>query len=105
MRVTGVCIDGDTTRRRADLGKTLLEIQTVNGSKLEHPFVVQFSRAAKEVLKPKDGDTFDYYAHEWGEFGGVVAIPQELGIENPQLASDGFHLYVSGSCKHFGSAP
>ncbi len=91
VRVTGVCIDGDKTRRKADLGKTLLEIRIVNGSKLEHPFVVQFSRAAKDVLKPKDGDSFDYFAHEWGEFDGIVTIPDGLGIDRPIVANDGFY--------------
>ena len=90
VRVTGICIDGDKTRRRADLGKTLLDIRTVNGSKLENPFVVQFSRAAKDVPKPKDGDRIDYYAHEWGEFDGIVTIPDGLGIDKAIVANDGF---------------
>ena len=91
VRITGVCIDGEKTRRRADLGKTLLEVRTVNGTKLEQPFIVAFLRAAKDVPKPKDGDAVDYYAHEWGEFDGVVTIPKELEIQDPMVANDGFH--------------
>ena len=91
VRITGVCLDGSKTRRRADLGKTLLEIQTVNGTKLQRPFIVPFLRAAKGIAKPKDGDAFDYYAHEWGEFDGVVTIAKELEIERPMVANDGFH--------------
>ena len=91
VRITGTCIDGQRTRRQADLGKTLLEIRTVNGSKLDRPFVVPFLRAAKDVPKPKDGDVFDFYAHEWGTFDGVVSIPKDLGIDRLPVANDGFH--------------
>ncbi len=30
VRITGTAVDGDTTRRKRDRGKTLLEIHTVN---------------------------------------------------------------------------
>lgn len=90
VRITGTCIDGDRTRRRADLGKTLLEVRTVNGKELEHPFIVPFLRAAKDVPKPVDGDRFDYYAHEWGAFDGIVSIPDEFAIDQPMVANDGF---------------
>jgi hypothetical protein len=91
VRITGVCIDGEKTRRRADLGETLLEIRTVDGTKLERPFTVPILRTANDVRKPKDGDSFDYYAHEWGVFDGVVTIPKELEIHHPMVANDGFH--------------
>ena len=91
VRITGVCLDGSKSRRRTDSGKTLLEIRTVNGSRLERPFVVPFSRVAKGVSKPKNGEAFDYYAHEWGEFDGIVAIPKDLNIDVPQVANDGFY--------------
>ena len=91
VRITGTCIDGDRTRRRADLGKTLLEVRTVNGKELEHPFVVPFLRAAKDIPTPVDGDSFDYYVHEWGAFDGFVSIPSELAIDQPMVANDGFH--------------
>lgn len=91
VRITGTCLDGKRTQRRANLGKTLLEIRTVNGKELERPIIVPFGRAAKEVTKPEDGDVFDYYAHEWGAFDGVVEIPKSLGIDQPMVANDGFH--------------
>ncbi|WP_442511097.1 hypothetical protein SH528x_002762 [Novipirellula sp. SH528] len=91
VRITGICVDGDRTRRRADVGKTLLEIRAVNGTPLKRPFVVPFERAAVEVTKPNDGDLFDYYAHEWGTFDGIVAVPKDLGLHKPMVANDGFH--------------
>ncbi|WP_396160177.1 hypothetical protein [Flavobacterium sp.] len=91
VRITGRCINGDGTHRRADLGKTLLEVRTVNEKELEHPFVVPFLRAAKDVPTPADGDSFDYYAHEWGAFDGIVSIPKDLAIDQPMVANDGCH--------------
>lgn len=91
VRITGTCIEGDRTRRRADLGKILLEVRTVNGKELENPFVVPFLRTAKDVPTPADGDSFDYYAHEWGTFDGIVSIPNDLAIDQPMVANDGFH--------------
>jgi len=91
VRVTGVAIDGSTTRRRADEGKMLLEIATVNGETLEQPFTVPFSRAAKQIAYPSHGQRFDYYVHEWGEFDGIVTIPDGLGIDASLVANDGFH--------------
>ncbi len=91
VRITGICVDGDRARRRADVGKTLLEIRAVNGTPLKRPFVVPFERAAVEVTKPNDGDLFDFDAHEWGTFDGIVAVPKDLGIHKPMVANDGFH--------------
>ncbi len=91
VRITGVCLDGKRARRKAYINKTLLEIRVVNGKPLECPFVLPFERAAKDVKKPTDGESFDYYAHEWGEFDGIVEIPKALGIDQPIVAHDGFH--------------
>lgn len=91
VRVTGTAIDGDTTRRRADLGKTLLSIETVNGLALAKAAVFTFHRAAKDVKKPDAGDRFDYFVHEYGKFDGVVDVPKGLGIEPADFANSGFH--------------
>lgn len=91
VRITGVCLDGKRTRRKAYINKMLLEIRVANGKPLERPFVVPFERAAKDVRKPSDGESFDYYAHEWGEFDGIVEIPKALGVDQPMVAHDGFH--------------
>ena len=91
VRVSGVVIDGDSTRRRVNLGKTLLEVQTVDGEKLQRPMQFEYSRARKEIPKPLPGQRFDYYVHEYGAFDGVVDIPEELEIEEVPVANDGFH--------------
>jgi hypothetical protein len=91
VRVAGVSVDGGTTRRRVDVGKTLLRITTVNGTKLKQPFTFPFARAAKGVTKPEPGERFDYYVHEWGAFDGTVHVPESLGIDRPMIANDGFH--------------
>ena len=66
VRVTGIAIDGDTTRLKRDMGKTLLEIHTVNGELLEEKILFDFHRAAKSVVKPNAGEEFDFYVHEYG---------------------------------------
>lgn len=101
VRVTGETLDGNTTRRKADEGKTLLRIVTVNGHELAKPVVFEFLRARASVKKPVRGDKFDYYVHEYGAFDGVVTPPKELGIEEIKVANDGFyyrrHLTVHAS--------
>jgi hypothetical protein len=99
VRVTGVAVDGNTTEMKAYAGKTLLRVGTVNGKELVEPVVFEFGRAAATVKKPAPGDKFDYYAHEYGEFDGLVAPPKELGIDSPpRLAGTAFgyrrHLTV-----------
>lgn len=92
VRVTGEAFDGSTTRLRADLGKTLLQIVTVNGTKLAEPVVFEFLRAPDSVKKPAAGERFDYYVHEYGHFDGVVTPPEELGIKGSgPMANDGFY--------------
>jgi hypothetical protein len=91
VRVTGTCLSGDSTRSKADAGKTLLQVQAVNGKTLERPFTFAFFRADKEITKTKPGDAIDYYVHEWGEFDGMVSIPDDLGINDSIVPNDGFH--------------
>jgi len=91
VRVTGEAFDGNTTGWKADLGKTLLRIVTVNGKELAKPVVFEFPPVKASVKKLSPGDKFDYYVHEYGEFSGVVTPPKELGIETQQGANDGFH--------------
>ncbi len=91
VRLTGVSVSGDETRRKADSGQTLLRIETVNGKQLKKSVYFTFRRAAKGIEKPTIGLEFDYYIHEWGSFDGVVDPPKELGIEEETLAHDGFH--------------
>ena len=73
------------------MGTTLLEIHTVNGDKLEKKVLFKFQRASKSVARPKVGENFDFYVHEYGTFDGVVVPPNELGIDSPIVANDGFH--------------
>jgi len=90
IRVTGMTVDGEETRRKADSRETLLKIETVNGEQLATPVYFTFRRAADGIDKPESGKPFDYYVHEWGSFDGVVEPPKELGIETPVVAHDGF---------------
>ena len=45
VHVTGIAVDGKTTRMKRDMGKTLLEIHTVNGEKLKTKASFEFRRA------------------------------------------------------------
>jgi hypothetical protein len=76
VRVTGVCVDGDTVGK-LHAGEAVLHIETVNGRKLPEPVEVVFDRAAAEVPRPKPGQRFDYYVHEYGHFDGRVTAPEE----------------------------
>lgn len=91
VRVTGRASSGDETRRKALVGKTLLNIETVDGQPLETPTWFEFGRAPKEIERPLPGDKFDYYVHESGSFDGVVEPPRELKIDSPVVAHDGFY--------------
>ena len=91
LRVTGISVDGDETRFRADAGETLLKIETVNGKQLAKAVYFTFRRAANGIDKPEFGTPFDYYVHEWGSFDGFVEPPRELGIKKLPIANDGFH--------------
>ncbi len=86
VRVTGVAIDGGSTPRKADAGKTLLQIETVDGRKLTQPITFEFQRAANGIARPAPGQRFDYVVHEWGLFDGVAQWP---GVS--AIASDGFY--------------
>lgn len=86
VRVTGLAVSGESTQRRADAGKTLLQVEAVDGRQLGQPITFEFQRAANGISKPAPGQRFDYVAHEWGVFDGVVQLP---GV--PAIASDGFY--------------
>ena len=62
----------------------------MNGKELADPAVFAFHRAPASIPKPRSGERFDYYVHEYGEFDGVVTPPKELGIETIEIANDGF---------------
>jgi hypothetical protein len=79
VRVTGVCIDGDLISQKLYAGKTVLRVEAVNGRKLPGPTDFFFDRAAGGVPKPKPGQRFDYTAHEYGSFDGIVRVPEEPG--------------------------
>ena len=98
VRVTGEAFDGNTTQAKADAGKTLLRIVTVNGKELAKPVVFAFLRAPDSVKKPAPGEKFDYYVHEYGEFEGLVTPPKELGIDTPPLPAGTafcYHHYLT----------
>jgi hypothetical protein len=78
VRVTGICIDGDTFRAKAYAGKMLLRVEAVNGRKLAEPTDFFFNRADDGVPTPKPGERFDYNAHEYGAFDGVVRTPEKV---------------------------
>jgi hypothetical protein len=85
----------DSFRRKAQAADKLLEINTCNGRKLEQPFIVAFDRRSKEIPSIKPGEEFDYWVHEWGEFDGDVASPAELGLDELDVANDGFYYRPS----------
>ena len=91
VRVTGTVRDNKEMRPKLLSGKTLLNIETVDGQPLETPTWFEFGRAQKEIEQPLPGDKFDYYVHEYGSFDGVVEPPRELKIDSPGVAHDGFY--------------
>jgi hypothetical protein len=91
VRVSGIVVDGNSPRVKALDGKTLLRIETVNGSTLGEPATFQFGRAARDIKEPQPGERFDFFVHEHGAFDGVVDPPRELNIDHPNFAHDGFY--------------
>jgi len=98
VRVTGEGCERPVSRK-ADEGKTLIRIVTVNGKKLANPVIFEFLRGASSVKKPAPREKFDYYVHEYGAFDGVVEPPEGLGINRTGLQHDGFH-YRRGLTVH-----
>lgn len=96
VRVTGISVDGNTTRAKGDEGNTLLEVQRVNGKKLDRPYTFRDYRyqLADREGPPVPGGRFDYYAYEEGRFSGYVEPPKELGFERRPIANDGFYYHA-----------
>ncbi len=87
VRVAGVSTRGGT---KADSEKIFLQIDTVNGKRLERPVEFPFYRAASEIKKPHPGKRFDYDVHEYGIFDGVVERPGSLDAAPMETAYDRF---------------
>lgn len=79
------------------MGKTLLKIETVDRQPLKDNVTFEFDPGGRhvKVTKPKPGERFDFYVHEYGAFDGVVDIPAGIGIERVVVASDGFYYRPS----------
>jgi hypothetical protein len=91
VRIRGIAVDGNTTRRKVDAAKTLLRITSVNGQQIQPAILLPFGNSSADVPPPKPKDTFDYYAHECGSFAGVVDMPKNIPIHKQMIAHDGFH--------------
>lgn len=93
VRVTGVTVDGNSTRSRIDAHKTLLEIHTVNGIVLKRPIVFDHPYVRDRSTLPKPGTAFDYFVHESGAFTGIVDVPKGVQSNQPIVANNGFHYH------------
>jgi hypothetical protein len=71
VTIEGVVADDSYRIMRADLGHTLLRVQTVGGKKLLKEQVFHFGNAPAEIEKPKVGSKFKYIGYETGGFTGT----------------------------------
>ncbi|MFO0882636.1 MAG: hypothetical protein U0894_00345 [Pirellulales bacterium] len=87
VRITGKSLGKDQSRSKALEGVTWLEIETVNGKKLERSIKRfhyrgisgMYSKVASPVLEK--GEPFDFYVYETCGYHGLVDIPKELDHE------------------------
>ncbi|MEM9701451.1 MAG: hypothetical protein AAF907_03290, partial [Planctomycetota bacterium] len=96
VKVTGIAVDGDTTGWKADLGRTLLRITSVNDARLKHSVTFRYFTGNLDdggTFDPQPGDRFTVWVHEEGGFSGVVEMPRELrGGDRFAFAHDGFYF-------------
>lgn len=102
VRITGKSLGEDKSHMKAYEGVTWLEIESVNGKKLERPikrfhyrFIdSSYSTAESPVLE--EGAPFDFYVYETCGYNGFVQMPDELKLELlPGLAGRGFRFDMS----------
>ena len=92
VRVTGVCVDGTTTRIKEYKGKVLLKIDTVDGVPKAKPSSYPHPGRVGDRELPRPGDRFDYFVHEWGEFTGRVDLPEGVEPAGPEESIGSFRF-------------
>ena len=92
LEVEGVVVEDDYQRSKADMGKTLLRIEKLNGNKLREEVVLSLATFSfTETDKPKPGSRFNYLGHQTGQMEG---IPEDAFKVMPLVTTRGYHLYV-----------
>lgn len=102
VRITGKSLGEDQSGAKSFEGVTWLEIETVNGKKLERSIkrfhyrgISGFYSAAESPMLEK-GEPFDFYVYETCGYHGFVQIPDELKRELfPRVAARGFGFDMS----------
>lgn len=90
VTIEGVVADGDFTRKKADVGGTLLRIQSVDGKPLQSEVIYHFAPSSLvKIAKPTVGSRFKYRGYETGEFSGSPA--GEFQFTGP-YATTSFHF-------------
>jgi hypothetical protein len=93
VTVEGVVAEGDFTRKKSDVGATLLRIQKVDGRPLKHEVIFHFSPSSMVTIeKPAVGSRFKYVGYETGAFTGTP--PGEFKYTGP-FATTTYHFATS----------
>lgn len=104
IRIEGVAVADSHRRAKADVGKTLLQVETVDGKKLNKAvIVVMHSFAFAPIEKPDPGKRFEYAGYETG---GMTGIPAEAFQLMPVATTTAYHFEVYfQACKDLSKNP
>lgn len=90
VEIEGRIVTDRDTRRRAHLGKKLIEVEWVGEKRLEKPVVLLVSMFAfAKVELPKRGTVVRFRGYETGGFSG---IPKDAFKDLPAVATTNYHF-------------
>lgn len=91
--VEGVAADENYRRRKADAGKLLLRVKSVNGKQLKDEIIFDFRVfPGAGVENPAAGAKFKYVGYETGGFSGA---PEKAFDYVPRVPTQGFYFGTS----------
>ena len=92
VRVTGRTVDGDQLRLKEFSGKTVLQIERVDGKLLSSPMLFPFQAFLDMIDDPAAGRRFEYIGYETGAFTGR---PQGTFDHVPPIPSTAWRFSTS----------
>jgi hypothetical protein len=91
--VEGVIADENYTKRKADVGKSLLRVRAVNGKPLKEEVIFDFSPfSGADIRNPEVGARFKYTGYETGGFSG---LPEQAFDYVPRVPTAGYYFSTS----------
>jgi len=91
VKINGTVVPDECRKRKADLGKTLIEVSQVNGSPLPKKTVVEAAFLVAKQDLPSPGSPITCIGYETGGYHGV---PPGTFDHVPPMTAEGFHFAV-----------